>query len=384
MFVSSIEGFQELTMDFSMTIYFRQWWRDSRLAYGDMYHRDSVTIGGDILKQIWLPDTHFEYEKKPKDRTRDHVFLLKLWRDGTIMWSRSDSITTTCAMDLRSYPMDTQRCNFSIESFGYPINDVVYKWRLGRSDEDIKVKQDLALTKFTLWKIQTFTKISHYVTGSFSGIVAEFTMTRRALYYVIQIFLPCAMIVFLSWISFWIDSHSTPARIALGITTVLSMTTLLFGVQSSLPKVPYVKSLDVYMFVSFTLVFASLIEYACVHYNITKKDRAVFQVAQQQKQTHMEKATGNKETVRLLRRMKGQSMNFKMAAFGRLGPTSKSSTEAAAWSAVNLVPSALDGKSVPSDENLVPRVNLVDRYSRVLFPSFFLVFNIIYWPIYML
>ncbi|XP_032235842.1 glycine receptor subunit alpha-2 isoform X3 [Nematostella vectensis] len=199
MFVSSIEGFQELTMDFSMTIYFRQWWRDSRLAYGDMYHRDSVTIGGDILKQIWLPDTHFEYEKKPKDRTRDHVFLLKLWRDGTIMWSRSDSITTTCAMDLRSYPMDTQRCNFSIESFGYPINDVVYKWRLGRSDEDIKVKQDLALTKFTLWKIQTFTKISHYVTGSFSGIVAEFTMTRRALYYVIQIFLPCAMIVFLSW-----------------------------------------------------------------------------------------------------------------------------------------------------------------------------------------
>lgn len=72
--------------------------------------------------------------------------------------------------------------------------------------------------------------------------------------------------------SFWIDYHSIPARTALGITTVLAMTTLLFGVQSSLPSVPYIKAVDLFMIVSFFTVFAALVEYAIVNYtNISEK-----------------------------------------------------------------------------------------------------------------
>lgn len=67
-------------------------------------------------------------------------------------------------------------------------------------------------------------------------------------------------------ISFWIDNQSIPARTALGITTVLAMTTLLFGVQSSLPSVPYIKAVDLFMIVSFANVFAALVEFAVVNY----------------------------------------------------------------------------------------------------------------------
>lgn len=66
--------------------------------------------------------------------------------------------------------------------------------------------------------------------------------------------------------SFWIDYRSIPARTALGITTVLAMTTLLFGIQSSLPSVPYIKAVDLFMIVSFANVFAALVEYAIVNY----------------------------------------------------------------------------------------------------------------------
>jgi len=73
-------------------------------------------------------------------------------------------------------------------------------------------------------------------------------------------------------VSFWIDYHSIPARTALGITTVLAMTTLLFGVQSSLPSVPYIKAVDLFMIVSFFTVFAALVEYASVNYtNMSEK-----------------------------------------------------------------------------------------------------------------
>uniref|UniRef100_F1LEZ9 Glutamate-gated chloride channel subunit beta n=1 Tax=Ascaris suum TaxID=6253 RepID=F1LEZ9_ASCSU len=49
------------------------------------------------------------------------------------------------------------------------------------------------------------------------------------------------MIVIVSWVSFWIDMHSTAGRIALGVTTLLTMTTLQSSINAKLPPVSYVK-----------------------------------------------------------------------------------------------------------------------------------------------
>lgn len=52
------------------------------------------------------------------------------------------------------------------------------------------------------------------------------------------------------------------------------MTTLLFGVQSSLPSVPYIKAVDLFMIVSFANVFAALVEFAVVNYtSMREKER---------------------------------------------------------------------------------------------------------------
>ena len=68
----------------------------------------------------------------------------------------------------------------------------------------------------------------------------------------------------LSWVSFWIDKRSVPARVSLGITTVLALTTLMFGIQASLPRVGHVKAIDVFLMSSFIFVFAALVEYAII------------------------------------------------------------------------------------------------------------------------
>lgn len=56
-------------------------------------------------------------------------------------------------------------------------------------------------------------------------------------YYLIQMYIPSLLIVILSWISFWINMDAAPARVGLGITTVLTMTTQSSGSRASLPKV---------------------------------------------------------------------------------------------------------------------------------------------------
>jgi hypothetical protein len=78
-------------------------------------------------------------------------------------------------------------------------------------------------------------------------------------YYLIQIYIPASLIVVISWVSFWLNRGATPARVGLGVTTVLTMTTLISSANNSLPKISYIKSIDVYLAACFFMVFASLI-----------------------------------------------------------------------------------------------------------------------------
>ena len=64
----------------------------------------------------------------------------------------------------------------------------------------------------------------------------------------------------MSWVSFWLNRGAAPARVGLGVTTVLTMTTLINSVNAALPKISYMKSIDIYLFACFFMVFAALIE----------------------------------------------------------------------------------------------------------------------------
>ncbi|KAI8495469.1 Gamma-aminobutyric acid receptor subunit alpha-4 [Branchiostoma belcheri] len=82
------------------------------------------------------------------------------------------------------------------------------------------------------------------VTGQYIIMTVDFYLKRNMGYFLIQTYLPCILIVVLSWVSFWINKESTPARVALGITTVLTMTTLSTSARHSLPKVSYANAMD--------------------------------------------------------------------------------------------------------------------------------------------
>jgi glycine receptor alpha-3 len=107
-------------------------------------------------------------------------------------------------------------------------------------------------------------------------------------YYIIQIYIPSTLIVVLSWVSFWLDRTAAPARVSLGITTVLTMVTFIWSTNASLPKISYVKGIDVYLVCCFFMTFSSVIEYAMVSYvhmrfeRKKRKKNALLQEVQQQ------------------------------------------------------------------------------------------------------
>jgi len=96
---------------------------------------------------------------------------------------------------------------------------------------------------------------------------------RKDQFYVLQVFVPSILFVFLSWVSFWVDANAVPARVSLGVTCVLTMTTQSSGTRQMLPPVSYVKAIDVWMFVCLLYVFAALLEFAYVNVLMRRKNK---------------------------------------------------------------------------------------------------------------
>ena len=104
-----------------------------------------------------------------------------------------------------------------------------------------------------------------YILGNFTCIKVNMFFDRNVGFYIIQVYVPTILIVLLSWVSFWLSIEAVPARISLGILTVLTLTNQRTNLASSVPAVSYVKAMDVWMAVCLCFVFAAMLEYALVN-----------------------------------------------------------------------------------------------------------------------
>nr|XP_018901515.1 PREDICTED: gamma-aminobutyric acid receptor subunit beta isoform X1 [Bemisia tabaci] len=265
MYVLSISSLSEVKMDFTLDFYFRQFWTDPRLAFQKRPGVETLSVGSEFIKNIWVPDTFFVNEKQSYFHiaTTSNEFI-RIHHSGSITRSIRLTITASCPMNLQYFPMDRQLCHIEIESFGYTMRDIRYKWNEGPNS--VGVSNEVSLPQFkVLGHRQRAMEIS-LTTGNYSRLACEIQFVRSMGYYLIQIYIPSGLIVIISWVSFWLNRNATPARVALGVTTVLTMTTLMSSTNAALPKISYVKSIDVYLGTCFVMVFASLLEYATVGY----------------------------------------------------------------------------------------------------------------------
>ncbi|KAJ7414846.1 Glycine receptor subunit alpha-3 [Willisornis vidua] len=285
-FINSFGSIAETTMDYRVNIFLRQNWNDPRLAYSE-YPDDSLDLDPSMLDSIWKPDLFFANEKGANfhEVTTDNK-LLRIFKNGNVLYSIRLTLILSCPMDLKNFPMDVQTCIMQLESFGYTMNDLIFEWQekgavqvaegLTLPQFLLKEEKDLCYcTKhyntgitffFTIYVSSLFNLISIFIQGKFTCIEVRFHLERQMGYYLIQMYIPSLLIVILSWVSFWINMDAAPARVALGITTVLTMTTQSSGSRASLPKVSYVKAIDIWMAVCLLFVFSALLEYAAVNF----------------------------------------------------------------------------------------------------------------------
>jgi len=75
------------------------------------------------------------------------------------------------------------------------------------------------------------------VVGSRMVLYVSFRLEREIGYYLLQIYLPCYLIVIISWVSFWINREAAPARVTLGQALEFKAVTIgVFSVLNPHPR----------------------------------------------------------------------------------------------------------------------------------------------------
>ncbi|NXI35235.1 GLRA4 protein, partial [Galbula dea] len=367
-FINSFGSVTETTMDYRVNVFLRQQWNDPRLAYHE-YPDDSLDLDPSMLDSIWKPDLFFANEKGANfhEVTTDNK-LLRIFKNGNVLYSIRLTLILSCPMDLKNFPMDIQTCTMQLESFGYTMNDLIFEWL--EEQEAVQVAEGLTLPQFILRDEKDLGYCTkYYNTGKFTCIEVKFHLERQMGYYLIQMYIPSLLIVILSWVSFWINMDAAPARVGLGITTVLTMTTQSAGSRASLPKVSYVKAIDIWMAVCLLFVFAALLEYAAVNF-VSRQHKEFMRLRRRQRQQRMEE-----ELVRESRfYLRGYGLGHYLQPKDRAG-------EGSSICSPNPT-SMLLRERERLHRCYVDRAKRIDTISRAIFPFTFLIFNIFYWVVY--
>uniref|UniRef100_A0A8C7F147 Gamma-aminobutyric acid receptor subunit rho-1 n=1 Tax=Oncorhynchus kisutch TaxID=8019 RepID=A0A8C7F147_ONCKI len=375
--VESLDTISEVDMDFTMTLYIRHYWKDERLSFHSTTNK-SMTFDGRLVKKIWVPDLFFVHSKKSftHDTTTDNV-MLRVYPDGKVLYSLRVTVTSMCSMDLSRFPLDTQTCSLEIESYAYTDDDLMLYWKKGNNS--LSTDERISLSQFLIQEFHTTSKKSFYSsTGWYNRLYINFTLRRHIFFFLLQTYFPATLMVMLSWVSFWIDRRAVPARVPLGITTVLTMSTIITGVNASMPRVSYIKAVDIYLWVSFVFVFLSVIEYAAVNYLSTVQERKERKLRERLPCTCGMTHPGmmgsySEDNVNNTGNYGGESMENGAAMQQRM--------------MVHLDFEENDqitghvGSSAYS--SMWIDTHAIDKYSRVIFPGSYILFNIIYWSCYL-
>ncbi|XP_022123038.1 glutamate-gated chloride channel isoform X2 [Pieris rapae] len=367
-FVRSISKIDDVTMEYSVQLTFREQWLDERLKFNNLGGRLKYLTLTEA-NRVWMPDLFFSNEKEGHFHNiiMPNVYI-RIFPNGNVLYSIRISLTLSCPMNLKLYPLDKQTCSLRMASYGWTTDDLVFLWKEG---DPVQVVKNLHLPRFTLEKFLTDYCNSKTNTGEYSCLKVDLLFKREFSYYLIQIYIPCCMLVIVSWVSFWLDQGAVPARVSLGVTTLLTMATQSSGINASLPPVSYTKAIDVWTGVCLTFVFGALLEFALVNY-ASRSD--MHRENMKKTRREMEAAASMDAASDLLDTDSNTTFAMK--------PLMRGTNDKMRQCEIHMTPPKKNCCRIWMSK-FPTRSKRIDVISRITFPLVFALFNLAYWSTYL-
>ncbi|XP_048798549.1 gamma-aminobutyric acid receptor subunit gamma-1 isoform X2 [Lagopus muta] len=180
-YVNSIGPVDPINMEYTIDIIFAQTWYDSRLKFNSSMK--VLMLNSNMVGKIWIPDTFFRNSRKSDAHwITTPNRLLRIWSDGRVLYTLRLTINAECYLQLHNFPMDEHSCPLEFSSYGYPRNEIEYKWK--KTSVEVADPKYWRLYQFAFVGLRNTTEISH----TLSADVWDILLSRRTFLVYSQLF----------------------------------------------------------------------------------------------------------------------------------------------------------------------------------------------------
>ncbi|KAF2368181.1 Neurotransmitter-gated ion-channel transmembrane domain [Trinorchestia longiramus] len=278
--IDGIHAVNEEEMSITFQMFMRVMWQDMRLVYeaenttstsdlesdvADVHSPQPIHISSDALQQeLWRPDPFY---RRMRSVTRysllEPVGGALLYPNLSVYASMPVQLELSCSMAFSKYPFDEQSCELYIGSYFYTLDDLEFYWlNLGVSLAD-EVEKELAGYDFTLTKNDSMKCYCHKCVPKWSPCTrTTLRLSRRYVVHLMGYYVPSALFIVVSWCSFFWPPDVIPGRTVLVVTCLLTVVSLYADIRQTAPETSYVKAVDSWMFMTMLLTSSALFQYA--------------------------------------------------------------------------------------------------------------------------
>ncbi|KAI6214276.1 Ligand-gated ion channel 50 [Aphelenchoides besseyi] len=242
--VQGVSGISEITGDFELDIMYSEIWLDPRLSFKS-----------DFREKMWTPTICIINSKDAAiHRSPSENTFVILYEHGLVWSNFRLKVKAPCKMDLKMFPFDSIQCQLVFESYSFNTDEVRLLWH----DVPVTMMENVELPDFDLIGWSTDHQRLEYPNGVWDRAQVKFTFARRYGFYLFQSYFPTSLTVISSWVTFL----SLTSKV--GVFSLLALTFQFGNVLRHLPRVSYIKCLDVWMIFSVIFIFCTLVEMAIV------------------------------------------------------------------------------------------------------------------------
>nr|CAD2146873.1 unnamed protein product [Meloidogyne enterolobii] len=271
LWIQEVTSVSELTQDFEIDLYVNEFWEDPALSYDYLRPcKGNLSFDYTFLDSIWIPNTCFINSKSAQIHSSPfrNVFLM-IFPNGSIWSCWRIKSTGPCIMDLHKFPMDSINCLLTFESYNYNRNEVRMVWN---KPKPVQMFKDIELPDFYMVNYSITSRRQRYAAGVWDELTVSFQFQRRYGWYLLQGFYPTFLFIFISWIPFYLGPKAIPARTMIGVNILLAMIFQFGSIIRNLPRVSYIKAIDLWILCGMTFIFATLVELAAIGFKMRKED----------------------------------------------------------------------------------------------------------------
>ncbi|XP_050443495.1 glutamate-gated chloride channel-like [Adelges cooleyi] len=260
----SLASPDESSLKYEVEFLLQQQWYDPRLRYSNLSRYDFLNAIHHHA-QIWLPDTYFIMHGEFKKSLIPNAFSLRIYRNGSVHYLLRTHLILSCQGILNIFPFDDPQCTFSMESISYEMSAIKYVWK----NDESTLKKSPSLKTLNAYLDRNHTTECPSTgswRGNYSCLQVDLIFTRDRAFYVTTVFIPGIILVTSSFITFFLEWNAVPARVMIGVTTMLNFFTTSNGFRSTLPVVSNLTAMNVWDGVCMCCIYASLLEFVLVNY----------------------------------------------------------------------------------------------------------------------